>query len=87
MQYSRVDGVLHQVVEGKAMLISPAGDEVLALNRTGTTVWDALAEPADLDALVDAVRTAHPDAPDPAVTADVAAFLDELQAAGLVRTT
>ena len=84
VRYSRVDGVLHQVVDGKAMLISPAGEEVLVLNRTGTTVWEALHEPAALDGLVDAVRAAHPDAPGTAATADVTAFLDELVAAGLV---
>ena len=85
MRYERVDGVLHQVVEGRAMLISSEGKEVVVLNGTGTTVWDTLAERGDPAALVAAVHAAHPTVDVEAITVDVGVFLDELVAAGLVR--
>jgi len=83
--YERTDGTLHEVVDGRAMLISPAGDEVVVLNGTGTIVWAALASPGDLDSLVGAVCAAHPTADPTAVAADVEGFLAELVAAGLAR--
>lgn len=85
VRYERVDGVLHQVVEGRAMLISPEGKEVVVLNATGTAAWDALADGGDPTALVAAVAATHPDVPVETITADVGAFLDELVDAGLVR--
>lgn len=90
MRYRTSEGVLHQVVDGQAMLIPPTGKEVLVLNGTGTAVWAALteADPAgggDAATLVAAVHAVHPDAPADTVVADVAAFLADLEAAGLIR--
>ena len=83
--YERSDGTLHQVIDGQAMLISPAGDEVVVLNGTGTMVWEALASHGDLDSLVAAVCSAHPTADPTVVATDVEGFLDELVVAGLAR--
>jgi hypothetical protein len=58
VRYRRADGILHQVVDGRAMLISPAGDEVLTLNGTGSAVWDALADGGDVESL--AATAFHP---------------------------
>jgi hypothetical protein len=87
MRYRRSDGVLHQVVEGRAMLIPPSGKEVVVLNGTGSVVWEALAEGGDTATLVDAVRAVHPDVDDATVTRDVAGFLAELETAGLIATS
>ena len=87
MRYRQSDGVLHQVVEGRAMLIPPSGKEVLVLNDTGTTVWHALADGGDTEALVDAVRAAHPRADADTVARDVTMFLGQLEAAGLIHTS
>ena len=66
------------------MLVSPAGDEVLTLNRTGSAVWDALADGGDVDSLVVALHAAHPTIEPEAIRRDVTAFLTELEGAGLV---
>lgn len=85
MRYEQLDGVLHQVVEGRAMLISPAGEEVIVLNGTGTAVWEALAESDDVATLVAAVHAAHPGVAVETISTDVERFLGELVAAGLVQ--
>jgi hypothetical protein len=82
--YRPADGVLSEDVDGIVILINAAGDELLDLNETGSVVWRAMGDGADLDALVAAVQAAFPDAPADALAADVAAFLAELGEAGLV---
>ena len=84
MRYRRVDGVLHQVVDGRAMLIPPAGDEVIVLNPTGSAVWDALADEGDLESLAERLQRAHPAVAADAIRGDVTTFLAELEGAGLV---
>jgi len=84
VRYRRVDGVLHQVVDGRAMLISPAGDEVLVLNRTGSAVWDALTDGGDAESLTETLHGAHPTVDPDAIRDDVTTFLTELEAAGLI---
>ncbi len=84
MTYRPADGVLAEDVDGIVVLITAAGDELLDLNPTGSAVWRALGDGADLDTIVAAVSDAFPDAPADAVTTDVSAFLAELLEAGLV---
>ena len=84
MRYRRVDGVLHQVVDGRAMLIPPAGDEVIVLNPTGSAVWDALSEAGDVESLTVTLQGAHPSVAADAIRSDVTTFLAELEGAGLV---
>ena len=84
MQYRRAQGVLHQVVDGRAMLISPTGDEVIVLNPTGSAVWDALADGGDVEALTGRLHGAHPSVAADAIRGDVTKFLAELEDAGLV---
>lgn len=80
----RVDGVLHQDVDGIVVLVTAAGDQLIDLNPAGSVAWLAIGDGADPDELVAAVRSTFPDAPPEAVTVDVATFLDELHAAGLI---
>lgn len=84
MRYRRVDGVLHQVVDGRAMLIPPAGDEVVVLNPTVSAVWDALAEGGDVQSLTARLHGAHPSVAADAIRGDITKFLAELEGAGLV---
>jgi hypothetical protein len=84
VRYRRVDGVLHQVVDGRAMLIPPAGDEVVVLNPTGSAVWNALAEGGDIESLTETLHHAHPAIAGDAIRGDIATFLAELEGAGLV---
>jgi hypothetical protein len=84
VRYRRVDGVLHQTVDGRAMLIPPAGDEVVVLNPTGSAVWNALADGGDVASLTAALRGAHPAVAADAIRGDVTTFLAELESAGLV---
>ena len=66
------------------MLISPAGNEVLTLNGTGSAVWDALADGGDVESLSATLHGAHPAIDPHAIRDDVTAFLAELEGAGLV---
>jgi hypothetical protein len=84
VRYRRVEGVLHQVVDGRAMLIPPAGDEVIVLNPTGSAVWDALSEAGDVESLTVTLQGAHPSGAAAAIRSDVTTFLAELEGAGLV---
>jgi hypothetical protein len=75
------------MADGRAMLASASGAEVVVLNETGTLVWDLLAEHGDPHQLVRLVQEAFPEIDADAVERDVRAFLDELRAAELVEQT
>lgn len=55
-----------------------------ALDAVGATVWDQLAAPVTVEAIVAAVTAAYA-VDEPTATADVTALLDELIAAGLAQ--
>jgi hypothetical protein len=85
---TRADGVLDEIVDGKAVLIGAAGTHVVDLNPLGTLVWSGLDGQREVADLVELVRQAlgDPDSiPAPRVEADVAAFLAELERLELVR--
>ena len=87
MAFRRVEGVLSETADGRAMLASLSGCEVVVLNGTGTVVWDLLADHADPDQLVRLVHEAYPEVAVDSITRDVHAFLDELVVAELVEKT
>jgi hypothetical protein len=84
VRYRRADGVLSEISEGRAMLATPVGAEVLVLNATGTIVWEALADEGDPVAIAQRVHDQHPVVPIDAIEADVRGFLAELLAESLV---
>ena len=84
MAFRRVDGVLSETADGRAMLAALSGSEVVVLNDTGTMVWDLLAEHGEPDQLVRLVHEAYPDVAVDSIARDVRSFLDELVAAELV---
>jgi hypothetical protein len=82
--YRRADGVLSEVIDGRAVVVEPSGSEVLTLNTVGTVVWEALVDVSDDAALVHRVHQRFPDVPAERVAADVGGFLAELTEAGIV---
>jgi hypothetical protein len=85
--YRRSDGILDEVLDGRAALVNPEGTELLTLNEVGSVVWEALADEQPVDVLVDAVKAACENVPTESVDADVRRFLAELCALGLVLET
>ena len=83
MRFQRAEGILEEEVDGRCVLVTPDGVELLTLNETGTILWRRLAEPATADEL--AGRLAESFDVDVGVLAqDAAAFVDELRAASVV---
>ena len=75
--------MLCDVVEGRAVLIGPEGDEVITLNRVGSLVWDWLATPATADQLTDQLLGRVPGLDRATAARDVGSFLGELHSARL----
>jgi hypothetical protein len=76
--------VLHQQVEGKAVLLDLVAERYYSLNDVGTRIWGLLAEDADVDAVVERLVATY-DVDEASARRDLAAFLGRLSAAGLVR--
>ena len=67
-----------EVVEDKAVIVDPAGTELLTLNTVGTIVWHAIDGERDEAAIVDELQTRFPSIARDTLAADVRAFLVEL---------
>ncbi|MFN2568049.1 MAG: PqqD family protein [Candidatus Dormibacteria bacterium] len=81
--YRRADGVLHEVVDSKVVLVHPDGKELLTLNPVGTLVWEAMDGPSDAAGLTDKLLPRLGGVPRHQVLADISAFLTELTGLGL----
>ncbi len=81
----RVPGTSSEVVGDRCLVVDPDGRHVLTLSPTGSLVWAAIDGRRDDTALarhlLERTRGGTPERAE----ADVARFLAELQAAGLVR--
>ncbi len=84
MAYRRADGVLSEILEGRAMLVAADGTELITLNPTGTAVWDALGDLGDPAAIASRLHETRPDVALDVLEADVQSFLTELEEAALV---
>jgi hypothetical protein len=82
--YRRADGVLSEILEGKAMLVAPDGTELITLNPTGTAVWDALGDLDDPAAIASRLHETRPDVALDVLETDVRSFLAELEEASVV---
>ena len=80
----RAPGVTSEVVDGQAVLIAPAGKEVITLNPVGTLVWGALESPRALDEVVDQLLPQFADVERQQLVEDVLAFVDELRESELI---
>ena len=87
MALARRADVTFEIVDDRAVLVDPEGVEVVVLNPVGTIVWEALDGTRDAEAIAGHVVDRVPDAPGEQIVRDVALFLDELRAAGLVSDT
>jgi len=73
-------------VDDDLVVLSLRSDSYLAIDRIGRRIWELLESPRRFDDLV--VLLAEEFRADPAVVAaDVSAFLDELEAEGMVNAT
>jgi hypothetical protein len=84
MRYRCADGVLSEVVEGRTLLVTPDGTELLTLNPTGSAIWDGLSEHDTAEALARHLHGRHPGVEVEQLQQDVAAFLEELEQAAVV---
>ena len=85
--FTRAPGVLSEVIDDRALLVSADGGEVITLNPVGTLVWAALEQAQELEPLVAVVSAKFPEAPEPTVRKDVVSFLESLREGGLVTAT
>ena len=80
----RADGVVYEVVDDCAVLVDPAGRKLITLNAVGSLVWEALATDGDAPSLAAALHPRFTGVDVQQLQADIASFLDELRAVGLV---
>ena len=84
MTYRRADGVLSEVLDGRAMLVAADGAELVTLNPTGTAVWDELEREHEPAAIAQRLHETRPDVALDELESDVRTFLTELVEASLV---
>ena len=87
MAVRRSPDVIHEAVDGRAMLVSPDGSELISLNAVGTMVWDLLATPAVAEDLAAQLHPRFEDVTLDDLQRDIQAFLDSLREQGLVQET
>ena len=76
--------VVSDVVDGKAVLVDPAGREIITLNALGTLVWGVLDGIRDLPEVCRVVGERYPSVSPERISVDVEAFLAELSRLGLL---
>ena len=81
--YAPVDGTSAEWMDERLVVLDATGERISTLSPTGSLLWDEL--PADAGRLVDRLQDQHPDVDPDVLRADVARFVDDLVAAGLVR--
>jgi hypothetical protein len=81
--YRQADGVLAEVLDGRAAVVDPQGTELITLNPVGSLVWGLLDGRRDVDAVVSGVLQACDPVERATVESDVRAFLSELASLGL----
>ena len=78
------DKVVWRVADGEAVLLHAETSAYYGLNRVGTALWEVLvSQPLDSQGLLTWARQHFPDAPE-GLAGDVAEFLSQLQAFGLL---
>jgi len=82
--YRQADGVLAELLDGRAAIVDPAGAELITLNPVGSLVWDLLDGTRDVDAVITGVAEACAPVERASVDPDVRSFLLELVDLGLI---
>jgi len=84
MAWQRSPDVVYEVVDGQAVLVDPAGTELITLNQVGTLVWEELDGARDATDLATDLLPQFNGVTLAQLEQDIAAFLAKVQAAGLV---
>ena len=74
----RTGDAYFEVVEDKAVIVDPAGTELLTLNQVGTIVWHLLDGQRDEASITGELAARFPEVPRETLEADVRRFLSEL---------
>jgi hypothetical protein len=80
----RTGDAYFEVVEDKAVIVDPAGTELVTLNHVGTLVWQAIDGERDEASITDELAARFPEVPRKTLEADVRRFLDELDGVNLL---
>jgi hypothetical protein len=80
----RTSDAYFEVVEDKAVIVDPAGTELVTLNHMGTLVWQALDGERDEASITDELAVRFPEVSRETVEADVRRFLAELDDVNLL---
>lgn len=83
MRLERSPDVVHDVVDGRAVLVDADGREMITLNPTGTLVWQELDGERDVAQIAHAVHARVTGATLEEVETAVLAFAEELRDEGL----
>jgi Coenzyme PQQ synthesis protein D (PqqD) len=84
MRFRRASGVIHEQLDGHAVLLDPDAVRMLTLNRVGTLVWELLDHDRTGTELVALLLPEVRGVTVEQLEADVASYLDELVALGVV---
>ena len=84
MAWKRSPDVVYEVVDGRAVLVDPAGTELITLNHVGTLVWEGLDGRRDATDLATDLIHRFDGVSRAQLERDIVAFLAEVQTAGLV---
>ena len=80
---ARVDGAIAEGLLEDTVLLDPNTDRYVRLNRTGTLLWETLAEPTSVSGLASLLEQRFALSPDRA-SRDAAAFVRQLAERGLI---
>ncbi len=86
--YIRSEAVVSRLIGGETLVVPVRGGvgdlaSIYSFNEIGTMIWEALAGPTSLEALVDLIEREYPGSRDQ-VRQDVVLFLADIRSAGLV---
>jgi hypothetical protein len=82
---ARAEGWVEETLGSEVVMLDPARDRYLRLNRTGGLLWTALEKPATVAELTERLATAE-EIPADRAKVDVLAFLTKLMEQGAVQT-
>lgn len=75
-----------RIVDGQLIILQPGSDELLRFNEVASFIWSVLEkQPADLESLVEAIVDEF-EVDDRQAEEDLAIFLSEMQAQGLIES-
>jgi hypothetical protein len=86
VQFRRATGVIHEELDGHAVLLDPSAAKMLTLNAVGTLVWQLLDDDRTCAELTTRLLPQVRGVSAEQLEVDVASFLGELVEAGVVIT-